>query len=91
MLIEPNLKHRSQIEFVQTIMQKHGEHKGQTCGQYVVTTTETAVSLPNIYIDIYDGSSKVLFPLLALNRNSMRDAFCFTCKKSYTENTSKMQ
>ena len=31
---------------------------------------------------IYDGSSKVLFPLLALNRNSMRDAFCFTCKKS---------
>ena len=30
---------------------------------------------------IYDGSSKVLFPLLALNRNSMRDAFCFTCKK----------
>ena len=40
---------------------------------------------------IYDGSSKVLFPLLALNRNSMRDAFCFTCKKSYTEHTSKMQ
>ena len=39
----------------------------------------------------YDGSSKVLFPLLALNRNSMRDAFCFTCKKSYTEDTSKMQ
>ena len=30
---------------------------------------------------IHDGSSKVLFPLLALNRNSMRDAFCFTCKK----------
>ena len=43
------------------------------------------------YIYIYDGSSKVLFPLLALNRNSMRDAFCFTCKKSYTEDTSKMQ
>ena len=44
-----------------------------------------------LYIEIYDGSSKVLFPLLALNRNSMRDAFCFTCKKSYTEDTSKMQ
>ena len=42
-------------------------------------------------IFLYDGSSKVLFPLLALNRNSMRDAFCFTCKKSYTEDTSKMQ
>ena len=28
-----------------------------------------------IFIYIYDGSSKVLFPLLALNRNSMRDAF----------------
>ena len=32
-------------------------------------------------LDLYDGSSKVLFPLLVLNRNSMRDAFCFTCKK----------
>ena len=32
-------------------------------------------------LSLYDGSSKVLFPLLALNRNSMRDAFCFTCKK----------
>lgn len=51
MLVEPNLlKHTSQIEFVQKIMQKHGEHKGRTCGQYVETTTETAVSLPNMYI-----------------------------------------
>ena len=43
------------------------------------------------YIYIYDGFSKVLFPISAKNRNSLRDAFSFTCKKSYTEDTSKMQ
>ena len=46
-----------------------------------------------IYIElyIYDGFSKVLFPISAKNRNSLRDAFSFTWKKSYTEDTSKMQ
>ena len=44
-----------------------------------------------IYIYIYDGFSKVLFPISAKNRNSLRDAFSFTCKKSYTEDPSKMQ
>ena len=56
MLIEPNLKHISQIELVQTNVPKHGEHKGQTCGQYVVTTTDTPVSLPNMYI--YDPGAR---------------------------------
>ena len=40
---------------------------------------------------LFDGFSKVLFPIPAKNRNSLRDAFSFTCKKSYTEDTSKMQ
>ena len=46
-----------------------------------------------VYCILYthDGFSKVLFPISAKNRNSLRDAFSFTCKKSYTEDTSKMQ
>ena len=37
----------------------------------------------------YDGSSKVLFPLLALNRNSMRDASCFKLKLLHHNNATK--
>ena len=38
-----------------------------------------------------DGSSKVLFPLLALNRNSMRDASCFKLKLLHHNNATKTQ
>ena len=44
----------------------------------------------HIYI-YYEGSSKVLFPLLALNRNSMRDASCFKLKLLHHNNATKTQ
>ena len=47
---------------MQTNVPKHGEHKGQTCGQYVVTTTDTPVSLPNMYI--YDPGARPNTPLV---------------------------
>ncbi len=61
-----------------------------TWWQSAYSNTRPTAGCIYIYI-IYDGFSKVLFPISAKNRNSLRDAFSFTCKQSYTEDTSKMQ
>ena len=39
----------------------------------------------------YDGSSKVLCPVLWLNRNSMGDASCFQWKQPHDNNATKTQ
>ena len=55
-----------------------GSRSNTNCSLHKPTSK---IVIKEIHLYIYDGSSKVLFPLLALNRNAMRDAFCLTCKK----------
>ena len=58
-----------------------GTHFFEATGLLVLGVKLLEINSELVFQVVYDGSSKVLFPLLALNRNSMRDAFCFTCKK----------